>query len=313
MGALAACATLLVACTDEPKPVYQPEQPTRAVITEYDATLEPSSAVLTLVPAEATSLVVTDFDQLRLSLGFGAFDAETPEQDRARFWRRLPRTAALSKGMLRPVEDRLRGDFGFGPDDVLWEATYSGPEAGWVIAFRDDVDMEAVRRAVRAGVGPLDEAVVDVERHLVTSAEPPDSDASWGADEALARLTGQVAVATYVQRGCLEFDTVFGAGVEAQLAAAPADALGDLDPLDAFAFALGSNLATAQLGPERSDAFERLRLADVMPRTNPEFAEAMTQGVADPSSGRIGYTLSDPAAAAQLTTARQLPFAVCEG
>lgn len=314
IGALATgllVSALLAGCTSDPKPVYQPEAPTDAAVREYDATLEPSAAVLPLVPAEATSLVVTDFDELRLVLGLGTFTTTTPEKDRARFWRQLPRTAALSKGMLRPVDDQLRKRFGFGQDDVAWEATYAGPEAGWVLAFHDDVDMAAVQRAVRAGAGPLDKADVDVARHLVTSSAPPDSDEAWGADEALAELTGQVAAATYVQRGCLDFDTVFGAGMREQLAAAPADALRDLEPLDAFALALGGTVATARLGPKRSDAFDRLQLADVMPRTHPEFSLALGQGVADPSTGRLGYALAHPAAAAELTLARHLPFAVC--
>jgi len=35
--------------------------------------------------------------------------------------------------------------------------------------------------------------------------------------------------------------------------------------------------------------------------------------VADPSTGRLGYALGDPAAAAELTLGRHLPFAVCDG
>ena len=35
--------------------------------------------------------------------------------------------------------------------------------------------------------------------------------------------------------------------------------------------------------------------------------------LADPSTGRLGYTLTDPVAAARLTRERQLPFAVCRG
>ncbi len=314
MGALVTCALLMVGCTKEAEPAPQPVATPEPVVTPYDATLEPSAAVLSLVPAEATSLIVTDFDQLRLLLGLGSLTGEeTTPAEHARFWRLLPRTAALSQGMLRPVDDQLRRRFGFSQDDVAWEATYSGPEAGWVLALHDDVPMQAVRRAVRAGVGPLDGAVVDVDRHLVLSADAPDAQQSWGALPEVTGLVGRVAGSTYVQRGCLEFDTVFGAGMEERLADAPAAALRALDPLDAFAVALGGELVTVQLGPDRSDAFDRLRLATVMPRTEPEFGLVMSRGVADPSTGRLGYTLTRPAAAAELTLGRHLPFAVCPG
>lgn len=283
----------------------------QSIVTEYDASLEPSAAVLALVPEAATRLSVTDFDQLRLVLGFGTLQSSSPAAERARFWRQVPTTAVLSRGMLRPVEARLLADFGFGQDDVAWEASYSGGASGWALAFHDDVAMAKIARAVSAGVGPLKGAVVDADRHLVTSAAVPDSAESWGAEGTLVGLAGREAISTYVERGCLDFDTVFGAGMQAELAAAPAATLRSLEPLDAFAVALGTELVTVQLGPNRSDAFERTRLAEIMPRMDPEFGLVMTRGVADPSTGRLGYILSDPAAAAQLTRARQLPFAVC--
>lgn len=311
IGAALACLTVLTACSEEPKPVYQDEPVPQAIVSEYDAALEPSAAVLALVPTAASTVTVTDFAQLRLVLGFGSLDSSSSVRDRARFWRLVPRTASLSGGLLRPVEDRLREDFGFSQDDVAWEATYSGDAEGWVLAFGEKTPMDAVTRAVRAGVGPLDGAIVDVDRRLVTSTEPPASADSWGAEEALVRLAGREAVSTFLARGCLPFDSVFGDGMQAQLAAAPAAALGDLDELDAFAVALGGELVTVLLGDNRSDAFERARLAEVMPPTNPEFALAMSRPVADPSTGRLGYTLDDPVAAAELTRKRDLPFAVC--
>ena len=131
---------------------------------------------------------------------------------------------------------------------------------------------------------------------------------------ASARITGpfeNAVSSTFVDRSCLSFDSVFGDGMEAQLADAPAAALRALDELDAYSVALGAELVTVQLGPKRSDAFDRVRLAEVMPPTDPEFGVVMSRGVADPSTGRLGYTLNDPAAAAELTRTRQLPFAVC--
>lgn len=309
--ACAALATVVLAgCTSEPKPVYQDPPAPVAVATEYDPSLEPSAAVLTLVPDSATSLTVTDFDQLRLVLGHGSLTGASPAAERAAFWRKVPTTATLSTGLLRPDDARLRSDFAIGQDDVAWEATYDG---GWVLAFHETVPMAAVQRAVTAGVGRLKGAVVDAARHLVTSAAVPDVAQSWGAQASLLALVGREAVSTYVDRSCLSFDSVFGAGLQAQLADAPAAALRALDELDAYAVALGTELATVQLGPRRSDAFDRVRLAEVMPPTRPDFGLAMSRGVADPSSGRLGYTLTDPAAAAELTRTRRLPFAVCRG
>ncbi|WP_408897532.1 hypothetical protein ACJ5H2_00145 [Nocardioides sp. R1-1] len=305
---------LLAACSEEPKPVHQKVPEPQVVVTGYDAAKEPSAAVLALVPADATVLEVTDFDQLRLVLGFSTLDEATPAPERERFWRRLPRTAALSQGLLRPVDRRLRSEFAVTQDDVAWEASWSGPDArGWVLAFHDDVAMAAVRRAVEAGVGPLAGAVVDDDRHLVTSTQPPAVEDTWGTDPALVALTGGEAVSTYVERGCTPFDTVFGAGMQAQLAAAPAAALRALDELEAYSVALGTELVTVQLGEKRKDAFDRARLADVMPPTDPEFALVMSRAVADPASGRLGYVLADPPAAAKLTRERHLPFTVCPG
>lgn len=310
-SALLACAALLAACSGEPEPVYQEETAPQSVVTEYDASLEPSAAVLALVPAAATTLTVTDFDQLRLVLGYGSLDGDTSQRERDAFWRKAPQTSTLSLGLLAPADARLRADFGIGRDDVAWEASYDGDASGWVLAFHDTVPMAAVQRAVRAGVGPLDGAVVDTDRHLVTSAEPPASDDSWGATEGMLALVGREAISTFVDRSCLDFDSVFGSGMEEQLADAPKAALRALDELDAYSVALGAELVTVQLGPGRSDAFDRVRLAEVMPRTDPDFGLVMSRGVADPSTGRLGYTLGDPAAAAALTKARKLPFAVC--
>ena len=58
-------------CSDD-----KPEQPPVAAASEtpepaYDASLEPAAAVLALVPEDAQTLTVTDFDQVRLELGAG--------------------------------------------------------------------------------------------------------------------------------------------------------------------------------------------------------------------------------------------------
>lgn len=305
-------ALLVAGCTDTDEPYYQPDPETEAISTDYDPALEPSAAVTALVPAEATTLMVTDFDQLRLSLGFGSLDGDSPAPERARFWRAVDRAATLSDGMLRPVEGRL-APYRFGQDDVAWEATYGGEAEGWIIALHDDVPVPRVRAAIRARIGPLAGAVLDEERLLISSEELPDGEESWAAVEGMAELVGQEANTTYVDRACLPFDTVFGEGMEAQLAEAPRAALDALDPLEGFSVALGSDLVTVKLGEGRQDAFDRLRLAEVMPAIRPEFGRGFARGVADPSTGRLGYDLQQPQAAVELVTDRHLPFAVCGG
>ena len=311
-GALLLAASLLTACGGSPKPVFQDLGVRAPVVEAYDGTLDPSMAVLPLVPADAKILEVTDFTQVRLTLGFGELDGTSPAADRARFWHDLPSTIALTKGLLHPVDAQLRSRFGFGADDVAWEATYTGgARDGWVLAFREDLSMGQVARAVRAGVGPLKSAVVDAADHVVTSAPPPAGADSWGHDPGLVALVGRPADATYVQRGCLDFDSVFGAGVSDQLASGPKEVVQELQPLDGFALAFGGQLVTAQLGADRDDLFSRLRLAGVLPATKPDFGVAFERGVADPSTGRLGYQLAKPADAARLTVEQHLPFAVC--
>lgn len=311
-GALLLAASLLTACGGSSKPVYQDLGVQAPTVEAYDGTLDPSKAVLPLVPAAATTLKVTDFTQVRLTLGFGELDGRSPAADRARFWRELPTTTALTSGLLHPVDAQLRSRFGFGADDVAWEATYAGGgTGGWVLAFRENLAMGQVTRAVKAGVGPLRGAVVDAADHLVTSAQPPSGADSWGHDPGLVALVGRPADATYVQRGCLDFDSVFGAGVSSQLASGPKEVVQELQPLDGFALAFGGQLATAQLGADRDDLFSRLRLAGVLPATKPDFGAAFARGVADPSTGRLGYQLAKPADAIRLTLQRRLPFAVC--
>ncbi len=304
-------ALLATGCSESSDPVYPEGPDTSAMSTEYDPSLEPAAAALPLVPAGATTLEVTDFDQLRLTLGFGALNRESTPAEHRRFWLALPDAATLSSGLLRPVEDEL-ATYRFGPADVAWEATYAGGAGdGWIIALHDDVAITEVQRAIRDEVGPLAGAVVDADRMVVTSAAPPDGDDSWAALEDVVGLVGQEANATYVDRACLPFDTVFGEGMEAQLAEAPRAALRALDPLEGFSVALGADLATVRLGPTRTDAFDRLRLSEVMPAIRPEFGAGFARGVADPSGGRLGYDLERPAAAVELIRDQHLPFAVC--
>jgi hypothetical protein len=81
----------------------------------------------------------------------------------------------------------------------------------------------------------------------------------------------------------------------------------ELDELDTYAVQFEGTLVTARLGEGRHDLFTRMRAA----AGQPDFADAYEGGVADPRTGRIGFRMSDPAAAARLALQHRLPFAGC--
>ena len=126
---------------------------------------------------------------------------------------------------------------------------------------------------------------------LVVKGVTDDGDASWAADPDTVALVGLPANATYVDRAC----ETSGAG--------PAG----LDELDQWSMQLEGTLATARLGPDRLDLFDRLRLATA----DQTFLRAYEGGVADPLTGRIGFRMADPALAADQARRQVLPFAVC--
>jgi hypothetical protein len=288
--AVVVASGLLAGC-DEQAPEPPPPPPSPTATPEAGAEREPAALAMERVPASATELSVTDYTELRLQLGFGEITDATPAAERAAFWQQADEEAPLlSEGLLRgPEAANLQGEFGFGEDDVAWEARFSGPDGeGWVLAFRDDLPMDGVARAVELGEGPLEGGTVLREAHLVTSGEREPGEDSWAEDPELLSLVGIGAGATYVSRECVPGDPVDG-----------------LDELGPFSVTFGATLVTARLGPLRNDAFERAELA------GPEFTRAFASPVADPHTGRIGWTLADGPAAAALTLARELPFAVC--
>jgi hypothetical protein len=263
----------------------------------FDPGLEPAAAVLALVPQDATTLTVTDFEQVRLQLGLPELSQDSDPAERADFWARADaERPLLSKGMLRPAEARFESKYGFSQVDVAWEAHFfdaEDTETGWVLAFRDGTDMAGVERAVAAGGALLRGADVDPALRLVTSGTTSDPGQSWAADTATTQLVGLPANATYLHRGCLD--------------SAPVSPEADLDELDAFAVQFEGTLATARLGLDRDDLFTRMRLG----AGEPEFSAGFDGGVADPGTGRIGYQMANPPAAAALTLERRLPFATC--
>jgi hypothetical protein len=293
---LALVSLLTAACSGgSPDPQGPPSPSVAAASPSYDPLAEPGAAVLSLVPADTASITVTDFDRIRLQLGASELTSKSPQADRDAFWQRAESEAALlTRGMLRPVDQQLGRDYGFTQDDVDWEAHLfdeSGQETGWVLSIRLIIDMAAVQRAVDAGVGPLAGATVIPDEHLVVMGTAAEGDETWADDATLRALVGAPANATYAARGCVP------------LASAPPE----LQELDAYAVTFEGSIATAWLGPDRTDLFARLGLgADV-----PAFATGFTGGVADPTTGRIGYQLVDAPTAADLALRGSLPFADC--
>ena len=316
LAGLLAAAVLLAGCSDDDDvPEIPPDTALPTAAPAYDPDLEAAASVLALVPDDATALVVTDYDQLRLQLGSPDLTSADPAGERDKFWRRVDtETAALSPGLLRPLRDRLQRDYGFTQDDVAWEAHFGNAdegETGWVLRFRDDLDMTGVQQAVDQGVGPLAGVQVAAEQRVIGTGTTSDPEESWAAQADVAALVGNPAASTYVERSCIAFDDAFGEGMRDRLAGGPAADLAELDDLDAFALSLGGDLATVHLGPDRADTFARARISDTLPEGDPSFGAGFLRPVADPSGGRIGYQLGKPRVAVELTLARRLPFALC--
>jgi hypothetical protein len=294
-GALLVCVLAAGGCSDdeavaEPPPVAESEAPVPA----YDPALEPAAAVLALVPEDTAVLTVTDFEQVRLELGLGELtEASTPEEV-ATFWARATsERPLLTTGMLRPEERRLQRRYGVTQADVDWEAHLydeADVEVGWVLGFRDGTDLARVAEASRAEGSVLSGADVDTAHGLVTSGTTDDPTQSWAADADLLARVSPPASATYVARGCL-----------------PDRGGVDLDELDTYALQFEGTIMTARLGEGRRDLFIRMRMA----ADETDFASVFEGGVADPGTGRIGYRMTDPAAAARLALEHRLPFAAC--
>ena len=81
-----------------------------------------------------------------------------------------------------------------------------------------------------------------------------------------------------------------------------------LAPVEAYSVEFGGGLATLRLGEDRDDLFVRLKLGDRVAA----YKKVFTHGVADPSTGRIGFRVTNPVTAATLVTSEPVPFAVCD-
>jgi hypothetical protein len=261
---------------------------------DFDGSLEPAAAVLPLVPEDVATLTVTDFEQVRLQMGLQDLTSDDTRKDRDSFWARAEaERPLLTTGILRPIEPRLNQQFGLTQMDVDWEAHFfdaADREVGYVVAFRDGTDMDAVQDAVAAGFAALQGADVDSGRGLLTLGAATSGDESWAADADIRDKVGLPANSTYVSRAC-----------------ADAPVTGDLQDLAVYSIQFEGTLATARLGEHRSDLFTRMRLGAQVA----DFDAGYEGGVADPATGRIGYVMTDPAEAARMAIGRDLPFAAC--
>lgn len=296
MAGLLLGAGALTGCTSSSPPPQGQEPPApQPTLTVSPVDITPAQRALAHVPGDVTAVTITDFDRAALQLGLEELSSDLPGRERNAFWNRAQReTAILSDGLLRPFGPQLLRDHSFSQEDVGWEARLfdaDGQEVGWILGLHTIIDPRAVQKAVDAGVGPLADAVVDVEAGLVLSGAAVDVTDPWGDDDATGMIVTGTAVGTYVERGCVP---------------APAGATG-LEPLAAYSVALEGTLATVRLGTDRQDLFTRIGLA----ADDKAVARAFEGGVADPASGRIGYRLADPVGAAELTLRRALPFAAC--
>ncbi|MFE6646114.1 hypothetical protein ACFVJS_06115 [Nocardioides sp. NPDC057772] len=293
IGVLAAGLMLaLVGCGDDSKPKKPEAAATEDTYPVYAATMDPAMAAMTLVPADATTLAVTDYDEVKSLFGLDDVTSRSNPADQGDLWSRADKGAAqVSGGLLRGVDQRLRDTYRWGAADVVWEARFAGGgKEGFVIKVADRVKPG---QAIKAGVGPLKGAKFDPKTHLITkNTAAPDAE-NWAAQEALVAVAGGPATSTYVVRGCAEG----GPKEKTRLA-----------PVRAYSVEFGGGLATLRLGEDRDDLFHRLQLGD---RAD-AYKKVFTNGVADPSTGRIGFRVTNPVTAATLVTSEPVPFAVCD-
>jgi hypothetical protein len=301
-----------------PEPKAAPE-PT-AVPPALQLPDHPTSDVwrgLALVPADAEVVTLTDLDQIRARFGVPDLSSDDTMAERTAFWERAERDASLlTEGTLRPEASRLWLDHRISEDDVDWEVHFTGPSgSGYVVAFRPDLDMKRVRPALKEK--SLRGARLLPDQHLLVKGEAEDGERVWAAEPLLPQLTDDQVESAYLRRGCVPVRTALGDDatyddVEALLAQQDPH---HLRPLEAFSVSFIGEIVTARLGGGRIDLLDRADLSEVWPHTDgdaPTFRDGYVgEPVDDPSTGRIGYQVTNPRAAAAVTLEELLPFAVC--
>lgn len=272
---------------------------------------------LSLVPAGATVVTITDFDAIRARFGVPDLTRAAPVAERAAFWKRARTEAVLfTDGLLAGGASRSGQRHGLSQDDVDWEVRFSGPAgSGYVVAFRPGLNMGQVRAA--QGEKALAGSTVMAAQHLLVKGVADPGERVWAADPAVPDLTDERAESAYLRRGCIPVRTALGPDATAQ---DQARLIGELDPrnlddLTAFSVSFTDGLATARLGAERDDLIARGQITEAWPRipTALGFADGFRGDVLDdPSTGRIGLRPRAPRAAAAVATAGLLPFAICD-
>ncbi|HEX8780851.1 MAG TPA: hypothetical protein VF728_06760 [Nocardioides sp.] len=323
-GLLAAglLATGLAACGEQPELVPSTvDTATARPLPSYaaDSRLPAARAALALVPATATEVTVTDFDESRAALGVPDLTSDALATDRSAYWERArTESVLLAEGMLREHDSELLLDHGFTSDDVDWEAHWTGPEGeGWALGLRPGLDVDRIRSAVTAGVGPLAGARVDAPRHLVTggTSEVAADGESWGDLPDVRDLATEApAESAYYRTGCVPLDDALGpdAGTDVVERVATQQDVPFLDDLERFSMSFADGTATARLGLGRDDLLDRSDVAADFPTVGPVgWRDAFANPVNDPASGRIGWDVTTPRLAAGLVLTDVLPFAVC--
>lgn len=272
---------------------------------------------LSLVPADATVVTITDFDAMRARFGVPDLTSDDLMADRLAFWERARTEAVLfTDGLLSDDQSRFWLDHGFTEDDVDWEVRFTGPKgSGYVVAFRPGLDMARVQAA--RGEKALAGATVMAREHLVVKGVAAEGEPVWAADPAVPDLTDERAESAYLRRGCIPVRTALGDDATAE---DQGTLIGELDPrnleeLAAFSVSFSEGLATARLGEGRGDLIARGKITEAWPvvETAPGFTDGFRQQVlVDPSTGRVGLRARRPRAAAAVTLADLLPFAICD-
>ena len=308
-GLVAAALTLtvgLAGCGNDPpgpvlsaEPVPAPPLPTSGPLSALD-----------LIPESATVATLTDFDQIRVRFGVPDLTSADLMTDRIAFWKQVDQDAVmLTDGVFRAENSLWELDYGFTEDDVDWEIHFTGPEgSGYAVGLRPDLDLDGVRAAMDT---PQLNGVL-LNGHVLEKGTSYAG--SWADDDRWGHLARHGLESAYLRKGCVPVADALGdAAVDDPAYRHVLETAPDFDPLDAWSVSFGDGLVTVLLGPGRDDVILRTDLGEEWPATGPvRFADGFTQPLNDPVTGRIGYQVVDPQAAATLTLGEELPFAICD-